>query len=205
MKARIGITVVVGLFAGVSWLLSNYLKDKSPRTTQTDMPRIALSATGEEIRLGKDQVVLQTADVQANDWQFTTVDPGPKWAEATFDATSWMRGQSGFGVEMAEFKYGMKINTLWNSNDIWMRTKVNLPANFRRARVTWKYYHDDNLEVYVNGQLEFSEPGWMTEYQTLDREQTSLRAGENVIAVHCHNAELPCGVDVGLSWAEIIE
>jgi hypothetical protein len=67
-------------------------------------------------------------------------------------------------------------------------------------------YHDDTAEVYVNGHPLQSLPGADNHYRILPLSEAatkSLRMGDNMIAVHCHNHENSPGfVDFGL--AEIL-
>lgn len=175
-----------------------------PATSPTPSPAIpATPPSAKPQTVGPIRAGLQTADVRPQNWQYTLVNPGPRWADPTFDARTWRIGRSGFGTNTGRFAYGLKNNTQWRSTDIWMRKTVTLPADVRKAIVTWKFYHDDNIEIYVNGTREIFLNGWDTKYVTRMTQQSALHAGENVIAVHAHNEALPSGVDVGFSWQSI--
>lgn len=50
-------------------------------------------------------------------------------------------------------------------------------------------HHDDEAEVFVNGILVAEFTGWINNYETfpiVGKDREALKAGENVIAVHCH-------------------
>ena len=64
-------------------------------------------------------------------------------------------------------------------------------------------YHDEDVEIYVNGKPLLKRPGFITDYEhiILSPEQVALftSGGSNCIAVHCHQTAGGQGLDVGLS------
>ena len=68
-----------------------------------------------------------------------------------------------------------------------------------------RFYHDEDIEIFVNGNRFLGRRGFVTSYQqvVLTAEQRSIfREGKNTIAVDCHQTGGGQGVDVGLGWIE---
>lgn len=132
-------------------------------------------------------------------WRYTTQAPSATWAESGFDDSRWETGQGGFGRDGTP---GLGLTTPWGTSDIWLRAKVNVPADFGAMPVWLHLYHDEDVEVYVNGQPLVQKRGHVSDYQRilLSSEQLGLfRKGElNTVAVHCQQTGGGQGVDLGL-------
>jgi hypothetical protein len=130
------------------------------------------------------------------EWAYTFESPLAGWAAPGFDDTGWKHGLGGFGTAGTP---GAVIRTVWDTKDIWLR------KTFRVAevpeRIAIDLHHDDEVEVYLNGRLAFESRGYLVAYKrvVLPVEATqALAAGENVIAVHCHQTTGGQSIDVGL-------
>lgn len=133
-----------------------------------------------------------------NEWRFSTSDPGADWNLPSFDASSWLTSYAGFGTGNVLASH---INTDWSAADIWMRQSFNV-ADPDFESLVLSYHHDDDMEVYLNGIEVFQESGFTNDYTeaTLAADfKAALKAGANVIAVHCHNNDGPGYIDVGLA------
>ncbi len=77
-----------------------------------------------------------------------------------------------------------------------------LPASIDPARVQLLAYHDEGIEVYVDGVLAAKESGYVTTYQPVEIRAAArerLKPGAKVVfAVHCHQTGGGQGVDIGL-------
>ena len=64
-------------------------------------------------------------------------------------------------------------------------------------------FHDEDVEIYVNGILAGSEPNFVTTYVPLKIGHNALEmlkpGAKIVLAVHCHQTEGGQGIDVGLA------
>ncbi len=64
-------------------------------------------------------------------------------------------------------------------------------------------YHDEDIEVYLNGVLAVREPGYINSYETFEITPAALallKPGATVtVAAHCHQTTGGQGIDVGLS------
>ena len=97
----------------------------------------------------------------------------------------------------------VRVNTRWNTPAIWLRTEVRA-ARIRRPRrpaLTLHLFHDEGVEVFVNGTRVFAAEGYVTAYgdhRLDDATKSAFRAGRNVVAVRCRQTGGGQGVDVGL-------
>jgi hypothetical protein len=147
--------------------------------------------------------VVATARLTPITWSYTTVRPGNGWTEASFDCSQWKQGPAGFGTEGTP---GAVVRTTWNSSDIWLRRDLTVPdGNF--SNLQFYAYHDEDVEIYVNGVLAASESGFTTSYVPLEIRPAAralLKPGARVtVAVHCHQTVGGQNVDVGL--ANVVE
>ncbi len=119
-------------------------------------------------------------------WFYTTDQPAPGWEEVGQKANSWNRAQAGFGKVGTPNSH---VTTEWNGEQIWMRTDFGLQA--LPETLVMELYHDEDVEVFLNGAKIFEAKGFVTDYQTIELGEQALNAlqtGKNVIAVHCKNS-----------------
>ena len=92
---------------------------------------------------------------------------------------------------------GARIATSWQTNNIWLRKVFPLTAVPDQPGLL--IHHDEDAEVYINGQPIASLTGWSTEYKVvrIDEEgRTALRTGKNLLAVHCRQTDGGQFIDV---------
>ena len=145
----------------------------------------------------KITVVVPAADRHPALWRYTTTAPAGGWMKPDFDAASWKQGRSGFGTTETP---GAIVGTTWNSDDIWLRREVTLPAEKFHHMLAW-FYHDEDAEVYINGVLALKANGYITSYDTFSltpEGRAALKPGANLIAIHCHQTGGGQYVDFGL-------
>jgi hypothetical protein len=136
-------------------------------------------------------------------WKYTVNRPGLDWTSTTFSDVLWNDGEGAFATKAGKNAVripGLWIRTPWASRDLWLRTRIELPAEIKDAMIRWTYRHDEGLQVYVNDVLQFREPSYKMEIRTRLLDATNFKPGENVIAVHCRNNGGPGLVDVGFEW-----
>jgi hypothetical protein len=143
--------------------------------------------------------LVPTSRTHPQPWRFTTKRPADDWAQPGFDDSRWDRGEAGFGTDGTP---GIKVATRWGSPDIWMRRHVTLPPSTDPSHVQLVLYHDEDVEVHIDGVLAAREAGYVTSYQVVDlggAARARLKPGATVVlAVHCHQTGGGQGVDVGL-------
>jgi hypothetical protein len=142
-------------------------------------------------------VIVATAETDSNPvWRYTTSTPASTWTQPGFNDSSWSTGPGGFGSQARAFT---PIRTSWTSRDIWLRrsfTLSSVPSN-----LTVKIFHDEGVDVYINGMLAVSLSEWSNGYVATDAPlsvRNALVVGSNSIAVHCQNSADLQILDVGL-------
>ena len=136
-------------------------------------------------------------------WKYTVNRPAQDWTSPTFGDVLWTESEGAFGTKSGKNAVkiqGLWLRTPWASRDIWLRARIDLPPEIRDANIRWMYRHDENIQVYVNGVLQFAEPSYNMQVRTRELDGSNFKPGENVIAVHCRNNGGPGLVDVGFEW-----
>jgi hypothetical protein len=143
------------------------------------------------------EVVVATAREAETVWRYTTEDPGEGWSEPGFDDSSWSEGPAGFGSPGTP---GGVVRTEWRTSDIWIRRTVTLQAPVPDD-LQLLLHHDEDAEVYINGALAARVEGYQTRYVAqpiLAEARRGLRAGDNLMAIHCHQTWGGQYIDAGL-------
>jgi len=124
-------------------------------------------------------------------------NPPGDWFAPDFVPSAWKDGTGGFGSSGTP---GIILNTKWNSADIWLRRDFFLQPG-ELSGVKLRIFHDEDVEIYLNGVLAVKLSGFITDYDEFeisDAAAAALHPGANTLAVHCHNTTGGQGVDVGI-------
>lgn len=119
------------------------------------------------------------------------------WSSTGFDDSQWEEGRSGFGTHGTP---GAEISTVWNQPLIQLRTTFRLESIPDSSQLS--IHHDDEIRVYLNGQLIFEREGYAVKYSAYQLDAKALAAlvvGRNVLAVECSQVSGGQFVDVGLN------
>ena len=147
--------------------------------------------------LPKVTSIVPAADKQAATWRYTITKPADDWARPTFDDSSWKEGKGGFGTANTP---GAVIGTVWNTREIWLRREIELAASKSSDPQAW-LHHDEDAEVYINGVLALKLSGFVSGYDAFPLTpagKTALKAGKNIIAIHCRQTGGGQYIDLGL-------
>ena len=146
--------------------------------------------------------VVATARMQKPLWRYATERPAGDWMKPEFDAGAWKEGPAGFGTIGTPASV---VNTEWKSDDIWLRREFEIPDAAANADgkddLRLVMHHDDDAEVYINGVLAVKESGYLADYKEFDigtEAKESIKAGKNMLAVHCHQVKGGQYIDVGI-------
>ncbi len=146
--------------------------------------------------LGKEQTnyktVLSASDEASYNVSYTENKPEGDWTVSNYSATGWKSGQAPIGDDNKSAK------TLWKSDDIWVRRTFNLNAIADINELFLKLNHDDNVEVFLNGDKVYEKKGWTSSFQYFKINKSALKAGQNVIAIHLINTAGGRFLDFGL-------
>jgi hypothetical protein len=143
------------------------------------------------------KVILPDALFGRPNWKYTMDQPADNWFEPQFNASAWKEGIAGFGTTGTP---GIYLNSTWNTSDIWLRRDFTLkPEDIPGLEL--QIFHDEDVEVYLNGVLAVKLASYITDYDEFPVSEAAiaaLRAGNNTIAVHCHQTTGGQGIDVGI-------
>ena len=145
--------------------------------------------------------VVPDARTHAAIWSYTTDEPaGDAWTKPDFDASGWKTGPAGFGTQGTP---NAVIGTRWDTDDIWIRRQMKVPYNLVPAHAQFIVYHDEDVQIYVDGVPATSEGGYNGAYLPLpisDQARALLKPGATVtIAAHCHQTVGGQDIDIGLA------
>jgi hypothetical protein len=157
-----------------------------------------LKVDGDTYRfMGKEakayRTVLPAADEAPYNCKYTETQPANGWALPKFNDDAWQTGAAPFTDNKKEAK------TLWTSKDIWMRRVFNL-NNTGIDKLYLKINHDDDVEVYLNGEKVYSKVGWVSDFELVpltDATKNKLKKGNNLLAIHCKNTAGGSWLDAG--------
>ncbi|WP_375436103.1 glutaminase domain-containing protein [uncultured Hymenobacter sp.] len=141
------------------------------------------------------RALIPTVQEQAYTAQYTLTAPAAGWEKPDFAATNWKTGPAPFTDQKD------RQGTTWTEGDVWVRRRVTVANPATTGKLRLYMWHDDAVEVYLNGVLLVQQPRWNNSYEYFDVPETArqaLRKGENVLAMHCNS---PMGgeyLDAGL-------
>lgn len=135
--------------------------------------------------------------------KYTFDKPANGWENPTFNDTKWKVGEASFGTPEET-----NVKTLWQTKDIWVRRNIDINQDLTNKKVFLEYSHDDIVEIYING-IQVVKTGYEWKKNViveLSKEVIStLKAGNNVIASHCHNVTGGALIDFGLHVEDEVE
>lgn len=138
--------------------------------------------------------LVAAADEENYQTKYTETQPANGWETAQFDANNWKTGTAPFGDNNSSDK------TFWKSKNIWMRRNFDLKQlDFKKIYL--KISHDDNVEVFLNGEKIYTKNGWNDKYAYIelnDAVKNQLKNSNNVLAIHCENTAGGAHLDAGL-------
>ena len=135
-------------------------------------------------------------------WRYTTTDAPPPadWYQTGFDDSGWKTGSGAFGTPVG----WTKVRTPWTDTpgDLWLRRTFTMPAA-KTSNLEFMVYHDEDVDIYVNGLLAAHEAGFNTSFMPLDinpQAKALLTPGAQItLAAHVHQTEGGQGFDMGLA------
>ncbi len=179
-------------------------KEERIRTLQSDLVRtedqlkVYLENEGMLRRetLPKPKTFVERAGGEAAPiWEYTFSEPTQDWKDVGFRNKNWYKGKGGFGTNTPN----SKTVTKWETPDIWIRTSFGL--NKIPESLSLEIYHDEAVEVFLNGVEIFRAKGYVTNYLEIVLDQVALDAlqtGRNIVAVHCQNTGGGQQIDLAL-------
>jgi hypothetical protein len=186
------------------WSMTENLYDSSVKHwTGKDFPLVgALRVDGKIFRfMGTEETPLKTiiGTASVEDWtgSYTFDEPGKNWESASFDAKNWKQGKGAFGTREES-----NVKTLWETKDIWVRREITLKEDYTNKKLYLKYSHDDDAEIYINGELVVSTGDSYKKNLVIAIPKNvakTLKIGKNIIAAHVKNRRGGALIDFGIS------
>lgn len=133
-------------------------------------------------------------------WRYTLEAPQGPWQTAAYDDASWKKGNGGFGTVGTP---GARVGTVWRTKTIWLRKRVPLAAALKKPALL--VHHDEDAEIYLNGQRVMALTGYRTDYGVFplaDEHRALVKQGENLLAVFCKQEVGGQFIDVHLIEAD---
>ena len=122
-----------------------------------------------------------------------------QWTKPDFNDSHWASEEAAWGTG-GEYPHCRQIWSEENS-DIYIRRCIQLDKNDIDKDLWIQFSHDDAFEMYLNGhRIIHTGETWLQgeHYQLTHIDKSYLKAGENIIAAHCHNTYGGAYVDFGL-------
>ena len=139
--------------------------------------------------------ILPTSDEGDYSVKYTETEPSAGWQKEAFNESAWKTGKAPFSDRKST------SGTRWVSKDLWVRRTFNLEkTDFNK--VFLKLVHDDNVEVFLNGEEIFKHVGWSHKFQYFPIHQ-KLKKGKNLLAVHIANTAGGADLDAGLVYEPV--
>ncbi len=140
--------------------------------------------------------VSSTSERGAMVWHYRFDAPAGDWMRLASPGLDWNVGPGGFGTEETP---GAIVRTLWNTPDIYLRINLDLPEAIPANEVRLRLSHDDDVQVYLDGEKVYEAKGWTTSYSNhrLPSSLKTLAKGKHVLAIHCHQNSGGQYIDAG--------
>jgi hypothetical protein len=123
--------------------------------------------------------------------KYTETEPKGNWKGSDFNADGWQDGKGPAGDD------DTKDKLIWKTRDIWLRRTFLVTDISKINELLLKIAHDDDAEVYLNGERIYQKVGVANEYSMVPI-GNKLKAGENLLAVHVVNTGGGSRADFGL-------
>ena len=136
--------------------------------------------------------LIQRSDRDPQTWDYTFKKPSSDWSEVGFRPKNWKKGLAPFGRHP-------RAKTKWRTKDLWMQKTFGLTS--LPSKLTLSIQHDEDVEVYLNGQLVFEATGHINQYKDVSLDKAALeilQTGRNVVAVHVKQTVGGQFIDLGL-------
>jgi hypothetical protein len=140
------------------------------------------------------QTIVPASDEKPYEVAYTESEPAEDWMATSFNDRPWKRGGAPFTDNNGSAK------TLWRSKDLWVRREFTL-GQTAFNNLLLKINHDDNAEVYLNGEKIYSVVGWLSKFQYFPIPEAAKRKlvkGKNVLAIHVANTAGGAWLDAGI-------
>ena len=151
------------------------------------------------------KVLAKKLDADPLAWAWTTAAPAKGWEQPGFDDSAWARSAGGFGSAFILKDHPhAKSATKWETPEIWLRRHFTYTKQTGEIlQATLDMFHDEDADVYLNGELILSVKGYNTNWMSFpvpkEKFAAAVKEGDNVLAVKVVQKVGGQFIDVGLS------
>ncbi len=177
----------------------NGLMTYDRKLVKMDLNRIAEAARKLYLPPPVVKTLVPSSQYEKQTWKFTTAMPDENWFAENFNDNDWQSGPGGFGAEGTP---GAVIGTKWDTPDIWIRREFRINELPSQGELLLNLHHDEDAQIYLNGQLVQSVNGYVGEYSFFSlntKVAKALKVGRNTLAIHCHQTRGGQFIDAGLN------
>ncbi|WP_082915342.1 glutaminase family protein [Arachidicoccus ginsenosidimutans] len=166
------------------WSSSNVLNESTTKHwTGTNQSLIGIVKVDNRFYrfLGKTPDIYRSI-VHSETIKYTMSNADADWTSENYNDSKWQTGQEPFCDDAKNGK------TVWQTKEVWFRQTFNYSKN--NHNLFLQIQHDDDVEVYLNGQKIYEETGANTRPDYIDLSEkinNTIKAGKNILAVHCTN------------------
>jgi len=141
--------------------------------------------------------MISDARIKPTTWFYSVAPPPEDWSTVGFRAEQarWQQGEAPFGTAVP----GWQARTVWTGPEIWLQTTFGLDSI--PSSVVLHLFHDEDVEMYLNGQPVLSRQDYSTEYERIAAPKAfmaALQTGRNVLSVHVRQNEGGQFFDLGI-------
>ncbi len=133
------------------------------------------------------KTLVPAADEVAYSALSTETTPGDDWMKPGYNTNGWSKSKAPY--------------TAWKARDIWVRRLFNIDAA-GAGKIFLKLKHDDDVEVFINGDLVYAAKGVAGKYFYLPLTEavvSRLKKTDNLLAVHVTNTGGEAWLDAGIA------
>ena len=129
-------------------------------------------------------------------WRYTTGSRPKSGPSPASTRRAGRKGRAGSARPARRASWSARPGT---TDDIWLRREFTMPDG-NVCNLQFFVFHDEDVEIYVNGVLAAKANGFITSYEPMEirRAPSALKPGAEItLAVHCHQTEGGQGVSRG--------
>src|SRR5688572_8754121 len=127
--------------------------------------------------------------------RYVKTKPTGNWIAEDYKESDWTQGTGMAGSKATG------AETVWDERDIWIRRWFNVLNTDDLIEPIMLVRHDDNVEIYLNGEKIYSAGCCSNGYKEISLSKqiiAKLHRGANLLAIYCENTGGPGFVDVGI-------
>lgn len=137
------------------------------------------------------KTILPSSDEKEYEAKYSEENSSDDWVNTSFNDGNWKTGKAPFGSTN-------RAKTQVTGKDVWIRRSFDLNgASINKLYL--KLLHRDSIQVYLNGEKIFGASGRADRFMYIPINDSKLKRGKNVLAVHMVNTGGRAAFDLGFA------